>query len=316
MTESSAQLRQQDIDRLQADASPEARIATATKVSTQFGAATLGAGERQIAEDILRGLMKDAEVRVREALAAQLKAYSGLPHDMALTLAKDVESVALPMLEFSEVLSDEDLIEIVRTGSPEKQVAIAGRPQVSARLAGALIDTENEVAVARMVANPGAALDDTLLERTVTEYGHSEIVCGSLAQRPKLPAAISDRLMGAVTEQLMSHLVEQKQLPTHVVKSLLQGARDRATISMFREGVPDDELQAHIARMDSDGRLTTSLAFRALSLGDMRFFEMAMARLTRLPLESTRRLIHDDGDLGLEAILQAALTARRVHSVR
>ena len=315
MANAAAQLSQQDIDRLETDTSPDVRIATATKVAGQFGAATLGAGERQIAEDILRGLMKDAEVRVREALAAQLKSYSGLPHDMALTLAEDVESVSLPMLEFSEVLTDEDLIEIVRTGSPEKQVAIAGRPQVSARLAGALIDTENEVAVARMVANPGAALDEGLLERTVAEYGHSEVVCGSLAQRPQLPAAISERLMSVVTEQLMSHLVEQKQLPTHVVRSLLQGAHDRATISMFREGVPDDELGAHIARMDTDGRLTTSLAFRALSLGDMRFFEMAMARIARLPLESTRRLIHDDGDLGLEAILQAALTARRIQSL-
>ena len=316
MTNSSAQLRRHDIDRLQADASPEARIATATKVAAQFGGDGLDAGERRIAEDILRGLMKDAEVRVREALAAQLKAYSGLPHDMALTLARDVESVSLPVLEFSEVLGDEDLIEIVRSGSPEKQVAIAGRPQVSARLAGALIDTENEAAVARMVANPGAALDESLLERTVAEYGHSEAVCGSLAQRPKLPPAISERLMGAVTEQLMSHLMEQKQLPTHVVRSLLQGAHDRATISMFREGVPDDELATHIARMDTDGRLTTSLAFRALSLGDMRFFEMAMARIARLPLQSTRRLIHDDGDLGLEAILQAALTARRIQSLR
>lgn len=312
MADPAAQLYQSDIDRLEADASSEVRIATATKVAAQFQTNGLGAGERRIAEDILRGLMKDAEVRVREALAAQLKAYSGLPHDLALSLARDVESVALPILELSEVLTDEDLIEIVRTGSPQKQVAIACRPQVSARLAGALIDTENEEAVARMVANPGAALDDTLLERTVAEYGHSEIVCSSLAQRPELPAAISERLMGAVTEQLMTHLVEQKQLPTHVVKSLLHGARDRATISMFREGVPDDELQAHIARMDTDGRLTTSLAMRALSLGDMRFFEMAMARLTGLPLDSTRRLIHDDGDLGLEAILHAALRARRI----
>ena len=315
MVHSSAQLQKSDLDRLAADASPEVRRVTATKVAAQFGSDRLDESERRIAEDILRGLMKDAEVRVREALAAQLKTYSGLPHDMALTLARDVESVSLPMLEVSEVLTDADLIEIVRTGSPEKQVAIAGRPLVSADVAGALIDTRNETAVARMVANPGAALNEELLERTVAEYGHSEVVCGSLAQRPKLPAAISERLMGAVTEQLMSHLVEQKQLPTHVVRSLLQGAHDRATISMFREGVPDDELGAHIARMDGDGRLTTSLAFRALSLGDMRFFEMAMARLTRLPLESARRLIHDDGDLGLEAILQAALTARRIQSL-
>lgn len=311
MIDSPAKLQRLDIDRLQADRTADTRIATATKVAVHFSAAKLGDPERRIAEDILRGLIKDAEVRVREALAAQLKDYSGLPRDMALTLARDVESVSLPILQYSDVLTDEDLIEIVRSGSPEKQVAIAGRPMVSARLAGALIDTENDVAVARMVANPGAMLDEHLLERTVTEYGHSDAVCGSLAERPKLPAAISERLMGAVTQQLMSHLVEQKNLPTRAVKSLLQNARDRATISMFREGVHDDELKAHIAHMDTDGRLTTSLAFRALSLGDLRFFEMAMARLAKLPLDSARTLIHDEGGLGLEAILEAALSASR-----
>ena len=312
MVDSPKPLRRHDIDRLEVDRSPEARIATATKVSSQFGTAGLGDEERRIAEDILRGLMKDAEARVRAALSEQLKSYSGLPRDMALTLARDVESVALPILQFSDVLTDDDLIEIVRSGSSEKQVAIAGRPIVSARLAGALIDTENEAAVARMVANPGAALNEELLERTVAEYGHSDAVCGSLAERPQLPAAISERLMGAVTQQLMSHLVDHRRLPTRVVKSLLQGARDRATISMFRDGVDDDDdLKAHIARMDTDGRLTTSLAFRALSLGDMRFFEIAMARLAKLPLDSARKLIHDDGDLGLEAILEAALKASR-----
>lgn len=312
MAESTAQLRQQDIDRLEADRSPDIRIATASKVAGRFAAANLGAGERRIAEDILRRLMKDAEVRVRQALAAQLKDYSGLPRDMALELARDVDSVALPVLQFSQVLSDEDLIEIVRSGSAEKQVAIAGRPTVSARLAGALIDTENEAAVARMVANPGAALDDRLLDRTIAEYGHSDTVSASLAERPKLPAAIAERLMAAVTEQLMTHLVERRDLPTRAVKSLLRGARDRATVSMFRDGLhDDDDLKAHIARMDFDGRLTTSLAFRALALGDMRFFEMAMARLARLPLDSARTLIHDGGDHGLEAILQAALAASR-----
>ncbi len=54
------------------------------------------------------------ELRVREALAAHLKNSPDLAHDVAVALARDVDSVSLPMLKFSEVLTDEDLIEIVR----------------------------------------------------------------------------------------------------------------------------------------------------------------------------------------------------------
>lgn len=152
MVDFPTELSRLDVIRLQADKTPETRIETATKVAAQFSAAMLGDNERRIAETILRGLMKDAEVRVREALAAQLKVSLDLPRDMAVTLAQDVESVSLPILQYCEVLSDEDLIKIVRSGSPDKQVAIAGRRTVSARVAVVLIDTENEAAVARMVA--------------------------------------------------------------------------------------------------------------------------------------------------------------------
>lgn len=118
--------------------------------------------------------------------------------------------------------------------------------------------------------------------------------------------------MEVVTQQLLSHLVEEKMLPTRVIKTLLQQARDRATISMFRDGAHSDaDLEEHFAQLDANGRLTMSLAFRALSLGDMTFYEMAMARLAKIPLDTARTLIHDEGDLGLQAILRSALSATR-----
>ena len=58
-------------------------------------------------------MIKDAEVRVREALAQNLKENPDLPHDVALSLAQDVDQVALPILQFSDVLTDDDLIEII-----------------------------------------------------------------------------------------------------------------------------------------------------------------------------------------------------------
>ena len=82
-----------------------------------------------MAEDIFRIMGKDTEVRVREALSQNLKEKPNVPHDIAVSLAKDVDSVSLPVLQFSEVLSDADLIEIVRSQDPAKPVAIAQRSQ-------------------------------------------------------------------------------------------------------------------------------------------------------------------------------------------
>ena len=59
--------------------------------------------ERVLAEDIFRIMVKDAEVRVRQALADNLKENLDLPRDVARALANDVDSVSLPIIQFSEV---------------------------------------------------------------------------------------------------------------------------------------------------------------------------------------------------------------------
>lgn len=108
-------LSEQDVNRLLADPSGEARAEMAAKIAADFDAGELTGSERKMAEDIFRLMVKDAEVRVREALSQNLKENPTVPHDVAMSLARDVDSVALPVLQFSEALSDEDLIEIVRS---------------------------------------------------------------------------------------------------------------------------------------------------------------------------------------------------------
>ena len=87
-------LTQADVTRLLSDSSPRTRARTTAKIAAEFDAAALSEAERRIAEDIFRTLVKDTEVLVREALAAHLKSTPELPHDVALALARDVDSVA------------------------------------------------------------------------------------------------------------------------------------------------------------------------------------------------------------------------------
>ena len=296
-----------DVQRLASDPSADARAEMAGKVATEFGDQKLTDAERRIAEDILRGLMKDAEVRVRQALSEHLKDAPGVPHDVAVTLAKDVDSVSLPILEFCEILSDDDLIEIVRGHGGSKQEAIARRTRVSAQLADALIDTQNEAAVAQLVANEGADLNVQALERVAGEYDSSEAVTESLAERPNLPAAVSEQLIHVVTNRLQSYLARNLKLPAETVRNLVRGARERATAGLLSDGCADEkELEDLVEQMHVTGRLTGSAVMEILSTGDLRFFEMAMSRLANISVESARDLIHDQGPLGLQAVLNAA----------
>jgi uncharacterized protein (DUF2336 family) len=180
----------------------------AGKIASSFELGQLSESERQIAEDIFRVMVKDAEERVRAALSTHLKHAHELSVDVARSLARDMsDAVAVPMLQVSEALSEEDLIEIVRTQGSSRQTAIAGRAVVSEVLAGALVDNGSEDAVATLVGNEGAKIDEATMNRVVDKFGDSEQVQTPLVMRATLPVTVSERLVARISDKLKDHLV-------------------------------------------------------------------------------------------------------------
>ncbi|HEC90783.1 MAG TPA: DUF2336 domain-containing protein, partial [Alphaproteobacteria bacterium] len=280
-------LSEKDVQRLLTDPSVETRAATAAKIAADFDPGALSDKERQMAEEIFRVMVKDAEVRVREALADNLKENAAVPHDVAKALAGDVDSVALPVLEFSKVLSDQDLIEIVRSQGPAKQVAIAKRDVVSKDLSGALVDAGNEKAVTTLVANEGAEISERSLAKVVDDFGEVEAVQNAMVHRPKLPVAISERLVTMVSENLKEELAKRHEISTDMATDLILQSRERATISLGSLG-DESDLEKLIKQLHDNGRLTPSIITRALCMGDLSFFEASLAMLSGTSLANAR----------------------------
>ncbi|HLN24219.1 MAG TPA: DUF2336 domain-containing protein [Patescibacteria group bacterium] len=294
-----------DVSRLLTDRSVDARVETAAKLAKQFQQGELSGKERQLAEEIFRLMVRDAEVRVRQSLAIHLKESSALPHDVAVALAQDVDTVALPILQFSKVLTDSDLIEIVRSQGVVKQVAIAKRPDVSASVSDALVETHNQEVVVSLVANDGADISDAALQRVVDDFGADTDVQGSLVQRAKLPVTVTERLLTMVSDQLRHRLVSHHQLSTNVAGDIITQSRERATITLSA-GADRDDVEGLVRHLNANQRLTPSIMLRAVCMGDMAFFEAGMAELGEVPLANAQRLIYDGGPIGLKALYDKA----------
>ncbi len=298
-------LTQEDVAKLLSDPSVDTRADMAAKVAGDFDANALSENERRLAEEIFHVMVKDAEVRVREALAQNLKENTGIPHDVALSLAKDVETVALPMLQFSEVLTDEDLIQIVASQSPAKQVAIAKRAQVSEGVSEALVDAGNEEAVTSLVANVGAEISEKSLQKVVDDLGDRETIQDAMVHRPKLPVAVSERLVTVVSEKLLGELINRRDLDEDVVTDMILQARERAVISLSTDS-DEADVGALVRQLNENGRLTASIMLRGLCMGDLTFFEAALAERAGISLANARQLIHDSGSLGLRTVCRKA----------
>ena len=198
----SASLTHSDVSRLLADPSPEARVDAATKIATGFDLGIFSDSERKLAEEIFRIMVSDAEVRVREAIAITLKGNRFLPYDVAQALAADVDRVALPLLKYSDVLTDDDLLEIIRSHNEDKQIAIAGRLFVSEIVAGALIDSKSETVVCSLIANEGARISETSFIKAIDTLGESDKVQTALVGRSSLPVSVAEKLVAKLSQSL------------------------------------------------------------------------------------------------------------------
>lgn len=310
------QLTQADVARLLSNPAPEARAEVASKLGTEIDNPRLSEKEIELAQDVIRVLAKDVAVSVRESLSLSLRKAQRLPHDVALQLAKDVEQVALPVLEDCLVLTDSDLIAIVQAGSEAKQTAIAKRPEVSEILSDVLVNKGSEGVVATLVGNPRAQIADRSLNKVVDRFPESAMVQEPLVKREHLPITIAEKLVVRVSEKLKDYLVTHHELSPAMAADMILQSRERATINLVSQSSEAD-VEKLVVQLYRNKRLTPSLVLRALCMGDMAFFEASIAVMANVPLVNARILIHDAGRLGLKSLYdKSGLPARLLPAVR
>jgi uncharacterized protein (DUF2336 family) len=309
-------LTQADVARLLAEPSASVRVEVAGKLAGDIDNPSLTDSELQLAHDVVRIMAKDVEVAVRQALSHSLRHTANLPHDVAVRLANDVEIVAHPILTESPVLTDADLIEIVQQGSAKKQEAIASRAEVSEPVADAVISNAAEAAVAALMGNATAHIATESLGKAVDRFAHSDRIKSGMVHRASLPVTIAERLVVMVSERLQDYLLSHHELPASLASDVVLQSRERATLYLSHGSSPQD-LERLVSQMRRHGRLTPFLVLRALCLGDMAFFETAMAALAKVPVRNARILIHDAGPNGLTSLYEkSGMPARLLPAVR
>lgn len=301
-----------DVQLLLKDPSAENRERTVIKLAQAFQDPSLESGTSGMVEEVLRILAHDAAVRVRKAVAVQLQNDPNMPSDIALSLARDVADVAVPVLRFSRALSDDDLAELAASEGQEKLSAMASRLHVGPVLSDALIVHGDEDTVATLLANDGSAPTEYGLIHALDRFSDSDKVQAPMAHRAVLPPAVMVKMITLVSDHVLKELSERPDLPSDLAADIIEQAQERAFISLAAEGVDPGELAA---RLYEAGHLSPVLAVRALLSGDFRFFEEAISRLAGMDLGTACSLIYDTGALGVRELCRRANIPASMHEV-
>jgi hypothetical protein len=141
--------------------------------------------DEQVAQydDVLCQLAELVEVEARSHVAQILAPLERAPGNVVVKLAHDEFAVAAPLLEFSNVLSDDDLIEIVANKGEEHRAAIAGRQNVPERVGEAIVEHGSAQSVTRLVRNTTAELGQATLKRLVQRASEDAQIASDLRGR-------------------------------------------------------------------------------------------------------------------------------------
>jgi uncharacterized protein (DUF2336 family) len=306
------ELSEGDIVRLMKGEQAEERATVAHRLCRRIAIDVLSDEERQYADEIIEILAGDTAELVRRTLAVTLRNSPRLPRAVALKLAQDVESVAIPILESSPVFTDDDLIELVLAVTSAKQAAIAGRPTVSASLSEVICEHAGEAAVERIAGNAGAELTEKAFGDSLDRFPKNGAMHEAFVMRDHVPVHIAEKMVSFVSGQVFDMLINRHELPAQMAIDLAAGARERATIDLVEQAGRTSDMPRFVSQLNLNGRLTHSLIMRALCVGHMSFVEHALAELSGVPHGRVWLMIHDAGLLGLQAVFDRAGLHRKM----
>ena len=298
-------LTQKDVDLLLSNPSVDVRSTTARKVSEQYKLRDLSDKEKKIAEDIFRLVTNDVEVQVRKELSESLKSCTFLPYDIIQKIIFDVAAVAMPMIRYSEVISDDDLVKIIQTKDQEKQCAVAERTRVSSLVCDHLIDEADKAPVILLISNQGADISEYTYNKLLDKFEACDDIHEPLLTRAKVPVSVLEKVITKVSDELKKQLLTRHDLPASVITSLVTQTREKAILNLSETSTEED-VRTLVIHLHSVDRLSPNLILRSVCIGDMKFFEYALAIKAGIPIRNARILIYDSGPLGLERLYEEA----------
>ena len=266
--------------------------------------------ERELAADILKRISKDVEMAIRIGVAERLAGDESAPHELILLLADDKIEVARPILARSPILSDADLIRVIKNGSEAHQITIAERPAIGVTVSAALARSECEAAIIALLRNGTAQIAAETFELLSERARRLSHLQEPLSQRPDLPPEVVHKLYVWVSGALKTALAARYPEVSGSLSRAVEQTNDAHQNDDL--AVPEANAKKLVAKLFASGQLRSSFLIRVLNQGQMELFEHAFATLLGMDIEIMRKALYGTSPITVALACRAAGIDRSV----
>lgn len=287
---------------------PMARAELAT-IMTELLDMELSLAEQEIITDVLMGVIRKAEIDLRQALAQRIAALADAPLRMVLHLANDEISVAEPILRKSRALTDMDLIYIVKAKGAEYWRAIAKRPQMNAQLINTLAQTKDLDTAVNLVENKYITLTPEAAGLLAEMAQKAEGVARPLVMREDLSQDVIESLYRFVGKELKAYIRENyeglSQSVLEDVSDVVDEIVEEFITAQAQDDMPSPDMVVAAEALLSAKNLNPDVMVQALRRGHIAEFVAQFSVYCGLPAETVASMLAQKTAQGLAVACKA-----------
>ncbi len=259
---------------------------------------TLTADERDrlttMALQVLEILAQDRLPQVRAIVAEELKMASNVPHHLVMRLARDIEEiVSAPVVEYSPLLSAEDLLEIIASGIGEGTLsALSRREHLVESVVKTVLAMNSKRAMKALLDNQSADIPEESLDAIAAVASGAAELHRPIVNRGNLSIRMIRRIASFVSASLVETLIERNNVAESIGSELRHAVRRRIDRDDFDErDTARDPADIRATEMFEAGTLNAATVIEAIDNGDRSFVRFALALLSGQPAENVIRML-------------------------
>ena len=258
-----------------------------------FGSPQRSPIEQDLYGTVLGDISRAMEIEVRAQLAERFASAPDAPVQLIRQLAHDEAAVAVPVLTRSPVLTDDDLINVIRTRNSQEHIrAVTKREHVAEAVSDAIVEHGDDATLHALLSNEGARLSRTASEAAVDRAKANPDLHEVTVARTSLPIDLLNEMYFEVEERLRAKILEENaRLDPEALEQALTVGRTR--IATDDGSLPPDyaESLAYVEELRAANQLTPQTLARFLRSGSRTSFLIALSQLADIDFHVARNII-------------------------
>jgi uncharacterized protein (DUF2336 family) len=245
---------------------------------------------------------------VRAELGERFAVLEAPPKRLIFTLATDESiAVAAPVLSQSKALSDEELLQVVKTRGQDHLRAVSRREVVPEAVSDVIVERGDDDTLDVLLRNDGAQLSREASEAAVERAQKNPNLHEAVIERKSLPADLLNEMYFVAEARLRQRILEENEkMDPAVLEQALAAGRKRVALEDGALPPDYDQAESYVQQLKEAGELTPRMLARFLRSGGMTMFLVALAQLADIDFHTARTIVQKKELDALAVVCKAA----------